>query len=108
MKVTAQRRSRLHLTGLVAAPALWALSTQAALLLPHADCRLGLTLSLLATALAALLSLASAGLSLASIGPARPRMRVSLGFISGLAALILTYALLLQMAASFLVDQCQA
>jgi hypothetical protein len=108
MTLTAQARNTLHMTGLVTAPALWVLSTQGALLLPHADCRLRLTLSLLASALAALLSLASAGISLAAIGRTRPRMRVFLGLISALAALIFTYALLLQMAASFLVDRCQS
>jgi hypothetical protein len=108
MTLTAQARNGLHLTGLVVAPALWVLSTQGALLLPHSDCRLRLTLSLLAPALAALLCLASAGLSLASIGHARPRMRVFLGLISALVALIFTYALLLQTAAAFLVDRCQS
>lgn len=104
----ARRKPVLALSGLLVAPALWVANSQAGLILPPLECHAALGLTLIASVVAALLSAVSAGYSFTAGGATASRLRRVIALASGLAGLIFTYALLLQGAASVLVDQCQS
>jgi hypothetical protein len=98
----------LALLGLIAGPALWALTTQAGQILPYRDCAQHLHFS-------AILGLACAILALGSgyISSRSERMRIgprTLGFVAALsvlAALIFAFAILLQAAAALILSGCE-
>lgn len=99
-------KSVLRYAGLAAPPLAWALSTQLGQITPYADCRQGTSLTLMLCAVLLAVSVAGMGLSrIVSTNIARPeRFVADVGF---LLALTSVFALLLQGAASVLLDACQ-
>jgi len=94
-------------SGLVLAPAVWAISTQLGQILPYADCAGGTLWTLVATWGAALLATAGAAISLRGRAITVSRMT---SFISGLSALVgfaFAFALFLQGAATLLLGACE-
>jgi hypothetical protein len=92
--------------GLIAAPAAWAASTQLGQILDHVDCKSGVTWSLFAAAAAAAVSLAA----MAASYPQKAtddRTQLFVGYLSVGANSVFAFALLLQAAASALLNPCQ-
>lgn len=102
----ARRKPVSALSGLLVSPALWVANSQAGLILPPLECHAELGLAPIASFVLALVSAMSASCSFAVIGGTAPRLRRFIALASGLAGLVFTYALLLQGAASVLVDRC--
>lgn len=95
----------LRYSGLFVAPAAWAANVQAGQLLSYIDCSTRTSWSTLTAALALALALAAAAASLAR------RNHVAgtgcfLANLGGLVALTFAFALMLQMAATLMLDPC--
>lgn len=106
----------LPAAGLLLGPAAWALNTQLGQVLPHVDCGTGTRLSLYASMVCVMLSTIGAVASaralrapggtaaLPSAGPRR--VPAFLAVVSTLSGALFTFALLLQTAASTVLDGC--
>jgi hypothetical protein len=99
-------------TGLVVAPALWALNMQAGQILPYDDCASGMHLSGIVPLVSVLVASGSALVSWRAgtppkmeEGAARPLRFVAT--LSTLAALLFAFALLLQGAAGLMLTGCE-
>lgn len=100
------RRAVAPLGGLIAAPAAWAVSMQLGQILPYTDCRTGIAATAVASFAAALIALAGCFVSYRGYASTRARMGLFLSALSLLVGLSFAFALLLQGAASLLIDAC--
>jgi len=92
-------------SGMIIAPLLWAVNMQLGLILPHAECGSRVRPALIGSVIAVLLALSAAVVSWRSAWPG-PTGR----FWSGVCALlgvVMTFALLLQAAAAFMLTGCE-
>jgi hypothetical protein len=92
--------------GLVVAPLVWAINTQLGQILPYVDCQTRVSWSAIATAVAMLFALASAWISWKGLARTEPPALTFVSQISILTALAFAFALLLQGAATLLLDAC--
>ena len=92
--------------GLMGAPLVWAINMQLGQMLPYVDCQRRVSWSAIATALATLAALASAGISYAGATETESEPRMFLRRIGILTALAFAFALFLQGAATLLLDPC--
>jgi surface polysaccharide O-acyltransferase-like enzyme len=92
--------------GLIGAPAFWMINTQLGQMLPSAECQTRFSWSLLAAALALLAALASAGISWSGLSENQSRTSTFLSYLSVFVALAIAFALLLQGAATLMIDAC--
>jgi len=105
MKPLARHVPAIACAGLIAAPALWALSTQLGLILPYAECGSHFRPLLICAALTLLLVLAAARLSWRAPWPGRTGRFTAR--MCALLALALGFAVLLQAVASALLTGCE-
>lgn len=94
------------LSGLVVPPFVWAVLMQLGLILPHADCRAGSAWTLGSSLLAAVIALVASGLSRRAATREGTRYSLFLGNLGFLVGLAFSFALILQGAASMLIDPC--
>ena len=95
----------LRYAGLVAAPAAWAVSTQAGQILPYVDCGRQASWTPLTATLSCALAIAAGAISMAG----RSRLAATQRFLAGLGGLLglaFAFALLLQAVASSMLDPC--
>jgi hypothetical protein len=93
--------------GLIASPALWALTTQAGQILPYPDCAHHIRFSALLALLCALGSLGSGYVSWRSTIEPGPRPFGFLATLAALAALVFAFAILLQGASGLILSGCE-
>jgi hypothetical protein len=108
--MTLDRAELASIGGLVAGPLAWAISTQLGPILAGPDCRASFPLTFLACAFCALLALAGAAVSWRALEMRPARRRGASRFVCLLSifmALVLTFALLLQAAASLVLTGCE-
>ena len=97
----------LKLTGVASPPALWAAATQLGQVLPYPDCHGGLRVTAIVTIIAGAMSLLATAVGRrAWAGMEKERTEQFIFDISLLAGLVFSFALILQGAASVLLDPC--
>ncbi len=94
-------------TGLVLAPALWAINTQLGQILPYLDCERDISLSAAVSLACAIGATASALATLHFWGKATSRSDLFISMISWMAGFAFAFALLQQSAAAFLIGACE-
>ena len=93
--------------GLVWAPLLWAANTELSLILPRLDCERHLTLTSLVALVATILAFGSALASHIGTQFTVSRLQVFLARLSAFTGLVFALALILQEAASLLLNACE-
>ncbi|MCZ4091332.1 hypothetical protein [Sinorhizobium psoraleae] len=92
--------------GLLLAPGAWAINTELAQILPYVDCGAGTSWSVVASFGAAILALAGALVSHRRFAQSEPRTKLFIARLNVLVGLAFAFALLLQGAATMLLDPC--
>ncbi|NLS06386.1 hypothetical protein HGP14_24055 [Rhizobium sp. P32RR-XVIII] len=99
--------SLIRLSGLVAAPLIWAANTQLGQILPYSDCRTHVPLSAAVSILLTLVTVVAALSPLAERTPVASRTPLFVNRLSLLTGLAFSFAMLMQSAATLLIDTCQ-
>jgi hypothetical protein len=99
--------SLTRLSGLVAAPLIWAANTQLGQILPYSDCQTHVPLVAAVSILLTLLTVAAALFPLAQSKSVTARTPLFINRLSLLTGLAFSFAMLMQSAATLLVDTCQ-
>ena len=99
------RRRLIAWSGALAAPILWAVSTQAGLILPYADCAGGHRWTAIATLVTGALALVAAALCWRNRPPGRPDRFASA--VGAVLALVFAFAMALQALAGLMLTGCE-
>jgi hypothetical protein len=109
MKNFATTRALCICAGLLVGSAFWAINTQLGLILPYPDCRAQVRWSPLVSFTAVVIAILAGIASWRSSHSGQPKDTTLrfMGSVSGLAALIFTFALAMQGAASLMLNGCE-
>jgi len=101
------KRQLVRLTGLVMAPIVWAVNMQLGQILPHVDCRLGLSWTTIATLGAAFIAVGTLLLTYLSKRADSSRDGLFIARLSLMTGAAFAFALVLQGAATLLLSPCE-